>query len=437
MWALFFSFAELLPATRLGRTSRRRSGELWSPPPRPLWAALSPLVLGAVLGAAGCTDAPLEPSAPAPAAQVVDPTAAPSSELVPLPGDTVLRVHYPKDPGFNQLAVRGSVAPLSWMRGQAMKRVDATTYQVTIRGLTTALEWKPLLDDTTWSRGTNYRVLPGQTTDIYPHFRTGAGRYERRYPSFSSAILGNSRGVWVYYPPSYSENPLRRYPVVYMHDGQNLFDPRSAFGGNTWKVAETLDRGIDALDPSAALPEVLVVGPENTADRIYEYTPTVGDDPDYTGGGGDKYLRFLIEELKPVIDRDLRTVPDGAATTLIGSSLGGLISAYAGARRADVFGRIGAVSPSTWWDSLYIIGAIKASAQRPGRVYVDSGDSGASKDDVDNTRKLAQAYRDLGYHDLGHEDDNLLYVVQAGGQHNEVYWAQRLPAALHFLLQGL
>ena len=318
-----------------------------------------------------------------------------------------------------------------------MTRVDTTTYQVRIRALGAALQWKPLLDDTTWSRGANYRAEPGQTVDIYPHFRTAAGRYERHYSAFASTILGNTRGVWIYYPPSYTENPLGRYPVVYMHDGQNLFDPRYAFGGHTWKVAETLDAGIDALDPTAHLPEVLVVGPENTADRIYEYTPTVGDDPDYTGGGGDKYLRFLIEELKPVIDRDLRTVPAAAATTLAGSSLGGLISAYAGARRADVFGRIGVVSPSTWWDSRYIIGAVKASPQRPQRVYVDSGDSGAENDDVDNTRELAQTYRDLGYHDLGRADDTLLYVVQAGGQHNEDYWAARLPRALRFLLSGL
>lgn len=395
---------------------------------------------GALLAPIGCTNLPDEPPgglAQPGQPQIMDPAILPDPERMPLAGDTVLRVHYPADPGFSQLWVRGSLAPLSWMRGQAMTRVDATTYQIRIRSLTTPIEWKPLLDDTTWSRGANYRAEPGQTVDVYPHFRTAAGRYERRYLGFASSILGNRRNVWVYYPPSYSENPLARYPVVYMHDGQNLFDPSFAFGGNTWKVSETLNAGIDALDPNYSIPEVLVVGPENTSDRIYEYTPTVGDDPDYNGGGGDKYLRFLIEELKPVIDRDLRTIPTAAATAMAGSSLGGLISAYAGTRRADVFGRVGIFSPSTWWDGRYIIGAVKASTQRPVRVYVDSGDSGASKDDVDNTRDLAQAYRDIGYKDAGRPDDNLLYVVQRGGQHNEVYWAQRLPAAFRFLLKGL
>ena len=369
-----------------------------------------------------------------PAPAVVDPMAPDDPALA---GDTVLRVHYPPDAGFSRVAIRGSGAPLNWTGGQVMTRLNATTFQVRIRSLAVAIEWKPLLDDTTWSRGANYRAEPGQTVDIYPHFRPAAGRYERRYPAFASAILGNTRGVLVYYPPSYTENPLGRYPVVYMHDGQNLFDPRYAFGGHTWKVSETLNAGIDALSPSAHLPEVLVVGPENTADRIYEYTPTVGDEPGYPGGGGDKYLRFLIEELKPVIDRDLRTVPAAAATSLLGSSLGGLISAYAGARRADVFARIGAFSPSTWWDGRYLLGAVRASPQRPARVYVDSGDSGSSLDDLVNTRELAQTYRDLGYHDLGRADDTLLYVVQAGGQHSEDYWAARLPAALRFLLGGL
>jgi predicted alpha/beta superfamily hydrolase len=376
---------------------------------------------------AGCAD-----SADAPPAG--DPTASDPQQLptAPTSGDTVLRVHYPADPGFSTIAVRGSLTPLSWDHGQVMRKLDATTYQATIRGLKSALEWKPLLDDSTWSRGANYHAQPGQTVDIYPHFRTAAGRYERHYPAFASAILGNTRGVWVYFPPSYTENPLARYPVVYMHDGQNLFDPAYAFGGNTWKVKETLDGGIDALDPSWHLPEVLVVGPENTPDRIYEYTPT--PDPDYPeGGGGDKYLRFLIEELKPVIDRDLRTVPTAAATTLVGSSLGGLISAYAGTSHADVWSRIGAFSPSTWWDNRYILGAVKASPQRPSLVYVDSGDSGPDMDDLANTRDLAQTYRDLGYRD----GSTLLYVVQAGGQHSEIYWAERLPGALRFLLQGL
>jgi predicted alpha/beta superfamily hydrolase len=360
--------------------------------------------------------------------------------LLPAAGDAVLRVHYPRKAGlYSSVAVRGDGAGLSWMRGRAMTRVDETTWQLRLRAADLgglggrALAWKPLLDDATWSRGANYSVLPGQTVDIYPHFQSAAGRYERRYASFRSTKLGNSRGVWVYLPPSYDENPdpNNRYPVVYMHDGQNLFDPRYAFGGRTWRVGEALDGGIDALDPARHLPEVVVVGPENTSARIYEFTPTKGD---RDGGGGDLYLDFLVTELKPVIDRELRTLTDAEHTVLAGSSLGGLITAYAGTRHAAVFGRLGVFSPSTWWDGRVLISQIKASPQRPLRVYVDSGDAGPSGDDWMNTRDLADTYRrDLGYRDGA----NFLYVLAPGAVHNEDAWAARLPAALRFLLAGL
>ena len=353
----------------------------------------------------------------------------PDTALTPLASDAVLRVHYPrKDALFSRIAVRGDAGGLSWGSGRAMTRVSDTTWQLRLRtsDLTggRALEWKPLLDDATWSRGKNYRALPGQTVDIYPHFVQAGGRYERRYTSFRSTKLGNTRGVWVYLPPSYDENP----------DPQNLFDPRYAFGGRTWRVPETLDGGIDALDPSLHLPEVVVVGPENTADRIYEYTPTKGTEKDLVGGGGDQYLDFLVSELKPVIDRELRTLPDAAHTVLAGSSLGGLITAYAGTKHAAVFGRLGIFSPSTWWDDKVLLTMVKASPQRPLRIYVDSGDSGPSGDDSVNTRALADTYRtDLGYRD----GVDFLYVLKPGAVHNEDAWAARLPAALRFLLAGL
>lgn len=366
--------------------------------------------------------------------------AEPESELVPLPGDTVLRVHYPrKDALFSRIVVRGDAGGLSWGRGRALTKVDETTWQLRLRGTELgagrALEWKPLLDDTTWSRGANYRALAGQTVDIYPHFQSARGRYERRWASFRSTKLGNSRGVWVYLPPSYDENPdpQNRYPVLYMHDGQNLFDPRYAFGGRTWRVAEALDSGIDALDPALHLPEVVVVGPENTPDRIYEYTPTRGSDPDLVGGGGDAYLEFVVTELKPVVDRELRTRPAADQTALAGSSLGGLITAYAGTRYAAVFERLGVFSPSTWWDGRALLGLVRGSTQRPRRIYVDSGDSGPSGDDWMNTRELAGVYRDLGYRDGA----DLLYVLAPGAVHNEDAWAARLPGALRFLMADL
>jgi predicted alpha/beta superfamily hydrolase len=291
--------------------------------------------------------------------------------------------------------------------------------------LTQDLEWKPLLDDTTWSKGPNYRATVGTTVEIAPRFIRDAGEWSKRWATFTSTFLNNTRAVYVYLPPTYLENTTARMPVVYMHDGQNLFDPRASFGGVTWGVPQTMD----AAANDGRFREAIIVGPENTANRIGEYTPTT--DAQYGGGDGDAYLRMLVEELKPKVDTELRTRPNREDTVLIGSSLGGLISSYAGLRKASTFGVIGAMSPSVWWDNRTLLGLIAGTTTpRPLRVYVDSGDSGPSNDGVTDTAALAAAYRSLGYVDA----TTLKYVVQPGATHTESAWASRLPAAFEFLL---
>jgi predicted alpha/beta superfamily hydrolase len=407
----------------------------------------------------GCTSAapgssiPDDAAGDAPAADVVALIDAPSTDVVavrdapatdarviadvapvdaPRDGDaatdaavTTLRVRYAARDGA--IALRGSLAPLGWDRGAQLRRVSADTWEWTSADLRAPLEWKPLLDDVTWSRGPNYRALPGATVVVFPHFLSGVGAFARTYPSFASTVLGNRRGVWVYLPPSYAENAAARFPVVYMHDGQNLFDPRAAFGGVVWNAHTAMNDGAE----SGAIREAILVGVENTAARIAEYTPTA--DAMYGGGDGDAYLRMLVDEVKPLIDGAYRTLPDRANTAIVGSSLGGLISAYAGVRRADVFGLVGALSPSTWWNDRVLLREVATTpmrAARPLRVYVDSGDGGAARDGVDDTRALAATYRSVGYV----EGATLRYVVQPGALHNETYWAMRLPGALAFLL---
>lgn len=338
---------------------------------------------------------------------------------------TTIRVHYPT--GARRMFLRGALVPLTWMAGVAMQQVDADTWEYQVPAHTQDLEFKPRLDEQEWSKGPNYVVKPGQTVDVYPRFFRDVGEVTRRWPDFRSNVLNNARGVWVYLPPTYLENTSFRAPVVYMHDGQNLFDPNTAFGGNEWQVDETMNRTAN----DGFIAEAIVVGPENTAARMEEYTPTMTTM--YGGGKGDLYLRFLVEELKPVIDREYRTVPGREATVVMGSSLGGLISVYAGVQRPEVFGNLGALSPSTWWDNRWILGSVaglRAAPLRPLKVYVDSGNAGASMDDAANTAQLAQAWRDRGYAD----DVTLKYVLQPGATHSEVYWAQRLPVALRFLL---
>jgi predicted alpha/beta superfamily hydrolase len=347
--------------------------------------------------------------------------AAPDAAIV-----TTLRVHYPA--GSHSIALRGSGGPWDWSKGVAFTAGADDTWTYATTAISAPLEWKPLLDDATWSRGPNYHVKPGDTLDVYPHFTQVKGKYEVRWPKFHSATLGNDRGVWVYSPPTLLENPRARFPVVYMHDGQNLFDASTAFGGTEWKVDESCDQAAE----DGSFPEVIVIGVENTANRIWEYTPTkdatVGD-----GGGADKYLTMLTAELMPQVDAALPTLKDPKNTAIVGSSLGGLVSAYAGAEYPSTFGLLGVMSPSTWWDSSVILGVAKTAAAktpRALRIYVDSGDSGTSNDDVIETTQLAQTWIDGGYV----EGVDLHHVIQAGAIHNEYYWAQRFPWAMQFLL---
>jgi predicted alpha/beta superfamily hydrolase len=250
---------------------------------------------------------------------------------------------------------------------------------------------------------------------------------------------------------------------VYMHDGQNLWAalPQLAFSG-TWNVDTAFDTAAlsgacssdgvigwgaqplggtavtctgDADCPSGScrtFPEAIVIGVANDANRVYEYTPTV--DPTETSlgpaGGADLYLQMLVEELKPAIDGMLRTRPDVASTAMAGSSLGGLVTAYAGVKDANVYGMVAELSPSTWWDSDVIVGDVAASpaTPRPLIVYVDSGQG--TVDDEADTDMLASAYLALGYVD----GTNFRHVIQPGAQHNETYWAERFPGAMQLVL---
>ena len=350
-----------------------------------------------------------------------------SPEAASGPPVTTVRVHYPA--GSHSIALRGSVAPWSWDTGAPMTAGPNDTFTLTSKAITSAFQFKPMLDDATWSLGPNYNGVPGGTVDVYPRFTQVAGTWSLAY-QFTSTILGNTRGIYVYLPPTYLENTLASMPVVYMHDGQNLFDPAASFDGQTWQVPQAMDAAAMSGDDSA---EAIVVGASTTpltASPSTRRSPTRRQSP--SGGDGDAYLQMIVEELKPHVDQTLRTIPDRDHTTMIGSSLGGLITAYAGVTHADVFGQVGALSPSTWWDSDWLLGDVgkTPASPRPLRVYVDSGNAGPSRDDVTQTRKLAAEYRTLGYK----EGTTLDYLVQNGGQHSETYWAERLPGTLAFLL---
>ena len=326
-------------------------------------------------------------------------------------------VHYPAGAGHS-ITVRGAAAGLTWWAGRPTAAGAEDTWVLPL-DLEASVELKPLYDDATWAKGPNYALAPGQTLDVWPVFFHEGGRLERRARWHTEQLP--DRDVVVYLPPSYDENARERYPVVYMHDAQNLFDDAGAFGGVAWDVAGAMNRGFQG----ASIHEAIIIGLDNTSARMWEYTPTSGGGG---GGGASRYVDFVAHEVKPAIDRDFRTFPEREHTGVIGSSLGGLVSAFAGITQADTFGLVGAVSPSTWWDGRWIVGQVRSAATLPMRVYVDSGDSGPSRDDVINTAELARAYRERGA--------DLRYVVQPGASHNERWWRERLPSALGFLLGG-
>ncbi len=334
-------------------------------------------------------------------------------------GGALIVVHYPV-PSGHRMTLRGSVAPLSWNQGVPMSPTSGSTWSLSV-DIAAPMQFKPLYDDVTWSIGPNWVALPGAVVDVWPHFFTPTGTITQ-VDNWYSHVLNESRTIWVYTPPSYGENADERFPVAYFQDGQNIFYDSLSFTGVSWDVGGAMDQG----SQNGTIREAIVVAVANDADRIWEYTPTNGG---YDGGGAPEYLAFVSQELKPQIDSQYRTLGDSANTAICGSSLGGLLSAYAGITQPQVFGLLGVLSPSTWWDNDWIVGEVQASASNPVqplRVYLDSGNAGTSNDDVTLTAQLAQAYRSTAA--------SLDYLVQDGGQHSEAYWRTRVPETLAFLL---
>ncbi len=255
----------------------------------------------------------------------------------------------------------------------------------------------------------------------YP-LRDAAGTL-RMLPGLPSPQLGNTRDLLVYLPPSYGTGD-RRYPVLYMHDGQNLFDEATSFG-REWEVQRAVD------EASGAGSDVIVVGIPNMGEqRIDEYAPW--PDPKVGGGRGDDYLRFLVDTVKPLIDADFRTRPERAATGIAGSSMGGLISLYGFLRHPSTFGFCGAMSPSLWFAGNSIFPFVETASFVPGRIYLDVGTHEGSLA-VQHVAHLRELLLRKGYR----RRRELLVVVESGGRHEETAWARRLGRALQFLLSGM
>ena len=257
--------------------------------------------------------------------------------------------------------------------------------------------------------------VPGSTFTLISHER------------FHAASLPDDRDVIVYLPPGYDADRHRRYPVLYLHDGQNLFDPETSFKkGEYWRAGETASALID----TGRIEPLVIVGINNVGPRrLHEYTPS--HDRRRGGGGADAYGRFLVEELKPFIDNTYRTLPGAPHTGLGGSSLGGLVSLYLGLKYTDVFTRLAVMSPSVWWDRRVILRYVREARPKPPlRIWVDIG-SREGRYHVDNARLLHVGLIKSGWV----EGDDLHYEEVAGGVHSEGAWAARFDRVLEFLFR--
>ncbi len=248
-------------------------------------------------------------------------------------------------------------------------------------------------------------------------------RYETY--EFHSAILPDDRLISIYLPSAYAAGVSNRFPVFYLHDGQNLFDGTTSYvPGSTWRAHSTADE----LVAAGHIEPVILVGIANTGvRRMAEYTPT--RDTKMGGGEGPRYGRLIVEELKPLIDSQYRTLVSARHTAMGGSSLGGLISLYMGFRYPQVFSKLALMSPSLWWDQRSILNLPSRLKERPDlKIWLDMGSA-------EGERHLKDA--DLLYNSLlqrGWRDGvDLEYRRVAGGLHTEDAWAARFGDVLRFL----
>lgn len=261
---------------------------------------------------------------------------------------------------------------------------------------------------------------------VLPHPSPAAEQIERLETwLLRSAILPDDRVISVYLPPQYALEPTRTFPVFYLHDGQNLFDPVTSYiPGHTWHAGATADR----LNASGEAEPVILVGIANTGlRRMAEYTPT----RDYRMGGGEgrRYGRLLVEELKPWVDQTYRTQTDAAQTGLGGSSLGGLISLYLGLEYPEVFGRLAVLSPSIWWDQRSILTFIAEAIPKPPlKIWLDIGTAEGLRH-VRDTELVSRRLIQQGW--KPHVD--LEFVKIEGGFHSEDAWSDRFDRVLCFL----
>jgi predicted alpha/beta superfamily hydrolase len=355
------------------------------------------------------------------------------------------------DPTKDSVGLRGASPPLSWnetMRAAATGD-DKYVLELTFSRATTTtqpLQYKFKIDSPSrelsdgWESDRNrVFVFHSANQTVSRAFNSPpenivlqrTGRIDRiTTGSWPASKFVEPREVQIWLPPGYENEGSRRYPVLYLHDGQNVFDADAS--GAEWQFDETTQR----LVQSGAIAPIIIVAVNNISARRHEYAPTSVLQPNaplnerHVGGGAVKYARFLVEELKPMIDTRYRTQRDAKHTAVGGSSLGGLLSMWLLLHHGDVFGAGLVVSPSIWWDSQFIVRDIAVAAlgakERP-KIWLDMGGRESSRA-LNDARQLRDAL-----HKRGWNQATLAYLEQMEGTHDEASWAMRVEPMLRFL----
>lgn len=254
------------------------------------------------------------------------------------------------------------------------------------------------------------------------------------------------RRVRVLLPEGYDTNMDHAYPVLYMHDGQNLFLPHESYAGDTWQVAE-------AVTQTEGIPDLIVVGIDNYSEkRLDEYSPWPIDtnhpdaDKNY-GGDGKLYGEWLVKTVKPLIDREYRTLTQPENTIVAGSSMGGLITAYLGSAYPSIFGVLGVFSLASWFNEKEFLHYIKENPINDfAKVYIQVGTNEGNLGDeefVADQINVNQLYIDVSkrYHQTlvqakSPTQKTRLYVYPEEG-HQEKYWAKHFPDFLKFAFENI
>jgi|SRR5579864_5843693 len=262
--------------------------------------------------------------------------------------------------------------------------------------------------------------------------RAGSATGDLRIHEFKSRIFRNQRFLRVWLPPDYDEarNLDRRYPVFYLNDGQNLFEPMTSFTGVEWQVDETADR----LIREGAIAPMILVGIDNAAeDRLREYMPHRSFRPMRLRVQGGRYPDFLTQEVMPFVARNYRVATGQENAGLGGSSLGALIALYTAIARPGLVGRLLLESPSLWAANRQLIRESRRVKNWPERVFLACGTAETGRPDknqtvVDDVREMAGILRRAGL-----DEKRLRVVIEEGAAHSESAWARRFPGALAFL----